>query len=80
MFGLIVSNRLVDTSFRQVDQTHCVIDISDGLNFNHIVVFLTGKQPFPDETGGRKYKFSIYFLSETVSEAFQFAICFIICF
>jgi len=55
MFGLIVSNRLVDTSFRQVDQTHCVIDISDGLNFNHIVVFLTGKQPFPDETGGAVY-------------------------
>ena len=69
MFGLIVSNRLVDTSFRQVDQTHCVIDISDGLNFNHIVVFLTGKQPFVDETGGMsyhlaqnsKYIFSIYF-------------------
>ena len=55
MFGLIVSNRLVDTSFRQVDQTHCVIDIADGLNFNHIVVFLTGKQPFPDETGGKKW-------------------------
>ena len=38
MFGLLVSGRLVDTAFRQVDQTHAVIDISDVNNFNHIVV------------------------------------------
>jgi len=28
----------VDTAFRQVDQTHAVIDISDVNNFNHIVI------------------------------------------
>ena len=77
MFGLIVSNRLVDTSFRQVDQTHCVIDISDGLNFNHIVVFLTGKQPFPDETGGRKYKFSIYFYQKQFQKHFKLLFTFL---
>jgi hypothetical protein len=29
---------LVDTSFREVDQTHCVIDVADVASFNHIVV------------------------------------------
>lgn len=55
MFGLLVSGRLVDTSFRQVDATHCVIDIADVNAFNHIVVFLTGQQAFPDGTGGGVY-------------------------
>lgn len=55
MFGLLVSGRLVDTAFRQVDQTHAVIDISDVNNFNHIVVFLTGQQAFPDDMGGGVY-------------------------
>ena len=38
MFGLLVSGRLVDTSFRQVDQTHFVIDVVDPDSFNHVVV------------------------------------------
>lgn len=55
MFGLLISGRLVDTSFREVDQTHCVIDIQNADAVNHIVVFLTGTQPFPDGTGGSVY-------------------------
>ena len=46
MFGLLVSGRLVDTSFRQVDQTHAVIDISDVGSFNHIVVSAMGQGLF----------------------------------
>merc|ERR1712038_2210039 len=54
MLGLLVSGRLVDTSFRQLDPTHFVIDVEMG-TFNHIVVFLTGQSPFPDGTGGAVY-------------------------
>jgi hypothetical protein len=38
MFGLLISGRLVDTAFRQVDATHCVIDIPDSSTFSHVVV------------------------------------------
>jgi len=55
MFGLLVSGRLVDTSFREVDNTHCVIDVDGSGSFNHLVVFLTGQHAFPDGTGGAVY-------------------------
>jgi len=55
MFGLLVSGRLVDTAFRQVDQTHFVIDVADPDSFNHVVVFLTGQVPFPAGMGGAVY-------------------------
>ena len=55
MFGLLVSGRLVDTSFREVDPTHALIDIVNVDSFNHVVVFLTGAQPFPDGMGGAVY-------------------------
>ena len=38
MFGLLISGRLVDTGFREVDATHVVIDVLDADNFNHVVV------------------------------------------
>ena len=38
MFGLLISGRLVDTNFREVDATHAVIDVMDADNFNHVVV------------------------------------------
>ena len=50
-----MSGRLVDTAFREVDNTHAVIDISDFANINHLVVFLTGQTPFPEGTGGAVY-------------------------
>ena len=55
MFGLLVSGRLVDTSFREVDPTHALIDIVNVESFNHVVVFLTGALPFPDGMGGAVY-------------------------
>ena len=38
MFGLLISGRLVDTNFREVDATHAIIDVMDADNFNHVVV------------------------------------------
>jgi len=55
MFGLLVSGRLVDTAFRQVDPTHFVIDVVHPDSFNHVVVFLTGQTPFPEGMGGAVY-------------------------
>eukprot|EP00095_Tigriopus_kingsejongensis_P008800 snap_masked-scaffold1329_size47409-processed-gene-0.3 protein:Tk08800 transcript:snap_masked-scaffold1329_size47409-processed-gene-0.3-mRNA-1 annotation:"protein opi10 homolog" len=55
MFGLLLAGRLVDTNFRQVDPTHVVIDITNVDTFNHLVVFLTGQQAFPDGMGGAVY-------------------------
>ena len=49
------AGRLVNTSFREVDPTHCVVDMEDVGSFNHIVVFLTGQTPFPEGTGGAVY-------------------------
>ena len=55
MFGLLLSGRLVDTSFRSVDASHVLIDIDDVDSIHHVVVFLTGQQAFPDGMGGAVY-------------------------
>ncbi|CAB4055070.1 HIKESHI [Lepeophtheirus salmonis] len=55
MFGLLISGRLVDTGFRSVDPTHALIDIPQVKSVNHVVVFLTGSQPFPHGLGGAVY-------------------------
>ncbi len=55
MFGLLLSGRLVDTSFRAIDDSHVVIDIERVDSAHHIVVFLTGERPFPDGMGGAVY-------------------------
>jgi len=55
MFGLIVSGRLVKTDFQQVNTTQFITIVEDADNINHIVVFLTGSQPFPDGFGGSVY-------------------------
>lgn len=55
MLGIIVSGRLVQTDFQQVDENQFLITISDADNINHIVVFLTGSIPFSDGMGGAVY-------------------------
>ncbi|GFX72079.1 hypothetical protein TNCV_2346671 [Trichonephila clavipes] len=52
MFAVIVAGRLVQTDFQPLDTTKFVTNIVDADNVNHIVVFLTGAQPFPDGLGG----------------------------
>jgi len=55
MFGLIVSGRLVSTEWEQASPTNVVAEIRDADSVNHVVVFLTGAQPFPEGTGGAVY-------------------------
>ncbi|ELU03246.1 hypothetical protein CAPTEDRAFT_191635 [Capitella teleta] len=46
---------IVQTDFQQVSETHCLFNIPDADNINHIVVFMTGQTPFPDGMGGAVY-------------------------
>ncbi|XP_054712745.1 protein OPI10 homolog [Uloborus diversus] len=55
MFAVIVSGRLVQTDFQPIDSTKFATNIVDADNINHIVVFLTGAQPFPEGLGGSVY-------------------------
>ncbi|KAG8185888.1 hypothetical protein JTE90_028889 [Oedothorax gibbosus] len=55
MFAMIVAGRLVQTDFENIDTTKFMTNIVDADNINHIVVFLTGAQPFPDGLGGSVY-------------------------
>lgn len=51
LFGLIVSGRLVQTDFQQVDSNKFLITIPNADSINHVVVFLTGLQPLPIDMG-----------------------------
>lgn len=55
LFGVIVTGRLVQTDFQAVDQNKFILNIPDPDSINHIVVFMTGTQPFPDGLGGSVY-------------------------
>ncbi|XP_052865280.1 protein OPI10 homolog [Anopheles cruzii] len=53
--GVIVSGRLVQTDFQQINNSHFLINIPDADNVNHVVVFLTGTAPFPEGMAGGVY-------------------------
>jgi len=55
MFGLILAGQLVRTDARPVSETQAVFDIPDVTKSNHVVVFLTGQNPFPEGHGGAVY-------------------------
>lgn len=55
MFGVIVSGRLVQTDFQRVSPTQFLCNIPDADSINHVVIFLTGSEPFPEDTGGLVY-------------------------
>ncbi|KAJ1553651.1 Coiled-coil domain-containing protein 81, partial [Cladochytrium tenue] len=55
MFGCIVAGRLVQTNMQQVDATKYIFELPDARSINHIVVFMTGTQPFPDGFGATVY-------------------------
>ncbi|GFO01343.1 protein hikeshi-like [Plakobranchus ocellatus] len=55
MFGLIVSGRLVQTDLHQVSETQFLFNIPDADKINHVVIFMTGQTPFPEELGGAVY-------------------------
>jgi hypothetical protein len=47
LFGVIVSGRLVQTNFEQVDTAKFLVTIPNADSINHVVLFLTGLQPLP---------------------------------
>ncbi|XP_011501346.1 PREDICTED: protein OPI10 homolog [Ceratosolen solmsi marchali] len=55
MIGIIVSGRLVQTDFQQIEENQFLITVPDADNINHVVVFLTGTVPFIDGMGGAVY-------------------------
>ncbi|XP_074660260.1 protein Hikeshi-like [Tubulanus polymorphus] len=55
MFGVLVAGRLVSTDLQRVSETQVIFTIPDADNVNHVVVFMTGTQPFPDDVGGAVY-------------------------
>ncbi|XP_067009736.2 protein OPI10 homolog [Anabrus simplex] len=55
MFGIIVSGRPVETDFMLTTPTQFVKIIPDADSISHIVVFLTGIQPFPEGMAGLVY-------------------------
>ncbi|CRL03237.1 CLUMA_CG016162, isoform A [Clunio marinus] len=55
MFGAIVSGRLVQTDFQQIEETKLLLNIPDADNLNHLVIFLTGTTPLPLGTAGAVY-------------------------
>ncbi|XP_018024353.1 protein OPI10 homolog isoform X2 [Hyalella azteca] len=46
---------MVQTNFEAVGDTRFVITLPDADSINHVVVFMTGAQPFPDDLGGGVY-------------------------
>lgn len=47
MFSVVLPGRLPLTAPQQVDETHCIFPLSDANSIAHVVVFMTGVQPFP---------------------------------
>ncbi|CAD6196239.1 unnamed protein product [Caenorhabditis auriculariae] len=54
LFGVIVSGR-PPVEFAAVTETEFACEIVDADSINHVVVFMTGAQPFPDNLGGSVY-------------------------
>ncbi|XP_066991734.2 protein OPI10 homolog [Anabrus simplex] len=55
MFGIIISGRPAQTDFVLTRPMQFVKTVTDADSINHIVVFLTGVEPFPDGTAGLVY-------------------------
>ena len=47
MFSVVLPGRLPLTNPQQVDETHCVFPLENASTISHVVVFMTGVQPFP---------------------------------
>ncbi|CAD5124545.1 unnamed protein product [Dimorphilus gyrociliatus] len=55
MFGVIVPGKMVQTELVQISENQIVCNIPDHENVHHIVVFLTGQTPIPDNYGAAIY-------------------------
>lgn len=52
LFGVIVAGRAIQTNFVQAGENELVVELPNSESINHIVVFLTGVQLFPEGVGG----------------------------
>ena len=48
MFSCVVAGRLPLPPPQQLDATHAVFTLEHAEQINHVVVFMTGEQPFPE--------------------------------
>ncbi|KAK5967614.1 hypothetical protein GCK32_002862 [Trichostrongylus colubriformis] len=54
VFGLIAAGR-APSQFAQVGEREFLCEVGEASNVNHVVVFITGVNPFPDGLGGSVY-------------------------
>ena len=47
MFSVVLPGRLPLAEPQQVDETHCIFPLTEASSISHVVVFMTGIQPFP---------------------------------
>ena len=55
MYSMDVSNPVdvqVQTNFIRAGENEFVVELPNSESINHIVVFLTGLSPFPEQIGG----------------------------
>lgn len=55
MFSVLVAGRLPQVDFQPVSETQFVTSVPDIDHVNHLVVFMTGQMPFPENFGGGVY-------------------------
>ena len=53
--NICVHLQQVTTDFTQINEKQVVFNLPDCESINHVVIFLTGVQPFPDGFGGSVY-------------------------
>ena len=53
LFGCLVTGRLVQTNYEQVDHYKFVFNLEDATTANFISIFLTGVEPLPDGAGAK---------------------------
>lgn len=82
-FGLIVSGRLVQTDFQQIDENKFLINILDADNINYLVTFLVGTVPlapgmaagvyfsWPDPINPSKWQYLGYISNSKPSAIFK---------
>lgn len=52
MFALLAAGRLPQSSFTQLDATHCIFELQSISDVNHLCVFMDGSAPFPQGYAG----------------------------
>ena len=57
MFGILVAGRLPANNFERVSENQFLIQINDIETVNHLVVFMSGQEAFPENLAGAGLSF-----------------------